>query len=156
MKLKATFVAMTALVLVAGCNRGATNNAGAANNSVAANTTANAAAPTPATPAPAATAGAPVDRAFLTASAWGSAGCANVGTFASDGTMQSPDGPGTWTLEGNTLTLTQGGRSVPATVSRDGANLVVTNPANPAQSETMVPCPATGGAAADAPEADGE
>jgi hypothetical protein len=144
-------IAAASIIFVAGCNRGAANNSA---NKAAPTNTANAAAPAPAPAAPAApAAGAPVDAAFLTAQPWGPNGmCAEATKFNADGTLTDNDGPGTWTLQGNTLTVTQRGRPQPATVSRNGSNLVAANPANPAESMTLSPCPAgsggSGGAAA--------
>jgi hypothetical protein len=148
----AAVLAVASIVMVAGCNRGATNNS--TNKAAPANSTNSAAAA--ATPAPAA-GGDAVDAAFLTASAWGRDGtCTEATTFNADGTMSDKDGPGTWTLQSALLTVTQKGEAQPATVSRSGNNLVAGNPANPAQTLTLTPCPLTGGADAAAAEEDGE
>jgi hypothetical protein len=146
-------LAAVSIIFVAGCNRGAANNS--ANKAAPANTAnTTAAAPAPAAPAPAA--GAPVDAAFLTSSAWGRNGsCAEAATFNADGTFSDKDGPGTWTLQGNTLTVTQNGQPQPATLSRSGDNMIAANPANPAQTLTLTPCVAGAGAAG-AGEADAE
>jgi hypothetical protein len=154
-KHSAAVLAAASIIFVAGCNRGG-NNA-SANKAAPANTTntTNSAAPAPA-PAPAA-GGAAVDTAFVTSGPWGPAGdCSEAITFNADGTTTGGDGPGTWTLQGNTLTLTRNGRPQPATVSRNGDSMVATNPANPSQTMTLTRCPAGAGAGAAGGEADGE
>jgi hypothetical protein len=157
-KQSAAMLAAASIVFVAGCNRGATNNSA---NKAAPSNSANsaAAAPAPAATPAAAGGGAPVDAAFLTAHPWAPAGrCAEATTFNADGTVEDEkDGPGTWTLQGNTLTVTQKGRPQPANVTRSGENLIAANPANPAQTMTITPCPATADGAADEAEgAEGE
>lgn len=145
-------LAAASIIFVAGCNRGATNNSA---NKAAPTNSANSAAAAPAPAATPAAGGAPVDVAFLTAHPWGPSGeCSEATTFNADGTLVDKDGPGTWTLQGNTLTVTQKGKPQPATVTRSGDNMIAANPANPAQSMTVMPCPATAGGAADA-EAEG-
>jgi hypothetical protein len=151
-KQSGAILAAASIIFVAGCNRGATNNS--ANKAAPSNSTNSAAAPA-AAPAPAG-GDSPVDAAFLTAHPWAPSGkCAEATTFNADGTVQDKkDGPGTWTLQGNTLTVTQKGRPQPVTVTRSGDNMMAANPANPAQTMTIVACPATAGGAADA-EAEG-
>jgi hypothetical protein len=156
-KHSAAILAAASIIFVAGCNRGATNNSA---NKAAPSNSANSAAAAPAPAAtPAAAGGAAVDAAFLTAHPWAPAGkCAEATTFNADGTVEDKkDGPGTWTLQGNTLTVTQKGQPQPANVTRSGDNLIAANPANPAQTMTITPCPATADGAADAEEgAEGE
>ena len=143
MKTKTALLALTALVLVSGCNRGAGNNAAAANSAASNTATSNAsnASASAATPA-----GGPVDRAFI-AGTWGlDAACQATFTFTADGTVTSPSGRGQWTLEGRTLTVTENGRASPSGVGRNGDNLVLSNPANPDEQMSLTRCPAGSGA----------
>ncbi len=139
---KSALLALTALVLVAGCNRGATNNA-SANNS----TTANTAAAAPA--APAAAAGGTLDQAFLVGH-WGAAGdCSRTLSFAADGTAMSTGeaDPARFTVEGGNIVITPTGQPAqPQPAMRSGDKLVLTGPQG--QQLTMTRCPA---AAATAP-----
>lgn len=139
MKKTTTLLALTALTVAAGCNRGATNNAGAS-NSAAANTAA------PAAPAPAAAGG--VDQAFVTGH-WGATpDCARTISFNADGTAtNSGDAEvARWTLQGNTLTVTPPGEGPqPGTVARSGDNLVLSDPGG--QTMTLIRCAAAGAAA---------
>lgn len=126
MKMRTTLLALTALALVSGCNRG-----GATNNTTAGNSAGNAAAPANAT-APAAAdnsageaaadgeSGGSVDVAFLTGR-WGMNGdCAMTMEFRADGTATPPEGS-TYTVEGNVVTVTSPGQPPdPRTVTRTG------------------------------------
>ena len=76
---KYALLAVTALVLVTGCNRGAGNNS-AANASATTNTANSAATVAPVAPA---AGGTPVTSASLVGT-WGQDGCANAMTFAAD------------------------------------------------------------------------
>ena len=140
MQAKTALLAMTAIALLAGCNRGAANNSAKATNS----TNATAAAPAaPAAPAPTATAaaGQPVDAAFLTANSWAPAGmCEDALTFNADGTIAAGDDTGNWQLAGSNLTLTKEGETPETwTVSRNGNNLTMAMGAN---TMTVGACPA--------------
>ncbi len=139
MHAKTALLAMTAIALLAGCNRGAANNSAKAGNTM--NTAA--AAPAAPAPAPAATAatGQPVDAAFLTANAWAPAGmCEQALTFNSDGTIEAGNDTGNWALAGSTLTLTKEGEPAETwTVSRSGDNLTMAMGAN---TMTVGACPA--------------
>lgn len=142
MHAKTALLAMTAIALLAGCNRGAANNSAKAGNTI--NTAAAApAAPAPVAPAPAApaAAGQPVDAAFLTANAWAPAGmCEDALTFNSDGTIEAGNDTGAWALAGSTLTLTKEGEPAETwTVSRSGENLTMAMGAN---TMTVGACPA--------------
>ena len=150
-KTKMVLLGVTAIMLVSGCNRGAANNS--ANKAATTNTVA--AAPAPAAPAPAAApTGAPVDAAFLTANPWAPAGaCAQAMTFNADGTASSEGEDGTWSMTGNSLTMTkEGGQSQTLTASRSGNDLVLTKDG---QSITASACPAGSGAEPAAEKAEG-
>lgn len=143
MNAKPILLAMTAVALLAGCNRGSANNsAKAANTSNATAAAPVAPAPVaPAAPAQPAAATEPVDESFLTANPWAPAGmCANARTFHPDGTVTAGEDGGNWELEGATLTLSQEGTDVTEvwTVARSGSDLVLSGPAN----MTVSPCPA--------------
>lgn len=140
MHAKTALLAMTAIALLAGCNRGAANNSAKAGNTA---NTAAAAPMAPAAPAPAATAaaGQPVDAAFLTANSWAPAGmCAEALTFNSDGTIEAGNDTGNWALAGSALTLTKEGETPETwTVSRSGDNLTMAMGGN---TMTVGACPA--------------
>lgn len=140
MHAKTALLAMTAIALLAGCNRGAANNSAKAGNTA---NTAAAAPAAPAAPAPAATAaaGQPVDAAFLTANSWAPAGmCAEALTFNSDGTIEAGNDTGNWALAGSALTLTKEGETPETwTVSRNGDNLTMAMGGN---TMTVGACPA--------------
>mgnify|MGYP001003675642 CR=1 FL=1 len=140
MHAKTALVAMTAIALLAGCNRGAANNSAKAANSSNA-TAAAPAAPAPAAPAAAPAAGQPVDAAFLTANPWAPAGmCEDALTFNSDGTISAGNDTGNWELAGSTLTLTKQGEPAETwTVSRSGDSLTMAMGAN---AMTVGACPA--------------
>ena len=116
MKSKLLLTTMTAMILVAGCSPGATNNV-TANVAANAATPANATAATPANgAAPANSADAapvstgPVDQAFLVGR-WGMAGdCSQVMEFKADGTATPPEGS-TYTISGSTVTVTSPGHA---------------------------------------------
>lgn len=140
MHAKTTMLAITALALMAGCNRGAANNSAKAGNTTTANTTiaaAPAVAPAPAAPV---AAGSPVDAAFLTANPWAPAGmCAQAMTFNEDGTASMNGEEGTWELAGDTLTMQkEGGTPRTIMVARSGDNLVMTKDG---QAATASACP---------------
>ena len=142
MHAKTALLAMTAIALLAGCNRGAANNSAKAGNTT--NTAAAApVAPAPAAPAPTATAaaGQPVDAAFLTANSWAPPGqCAEALTFNSDGTIEAGNDTGNWALAGSTLTLTKEGETAETwNVSRSGQDLTM---AMGASTMTVSACPA--------------
>ena len=148
---KTALLALTSVALIAGCNRGASNNTAA--NNTAGNTTANNSASTnSAAPAPAAGAESTVAGSFL-AGHWGPAGnCALTLSFSQDGTVQSSDEPqpGRWRLEGgNMLVVEPAGQPPQRTpVTRNGDSLVLTTPAGQ-QVLTRCPAPAqTSGAGA--------
>jgi len=150
MHAKYALLAVTALALVTGCNRGAGNNS-AANQSATGNS-ANAAAPV----APTAAAGGAMDRAFLVGH-WGMAGnCSRTVSFNADGTgAATGETGGTWTLEGNTIVLTdEDPQPERMTVARVGDNLSITGGPE-GQSMTMTRCATAtvAPAGADAPEA---
>ena len=134
---KAALLALTAVVLVAGCNRGSTANKSTSNTT----TTTNTAAAAPAAPA----AGGTVDRAFVVGH-WGSNGdCSRTVSFNADGTGSATgeENAGGWSLEGNNLVLTAPGdptQRVP--VSRSGDNLVMSGPQG--QQATMTRCASAG------------
>jgi hypothetical protein len=142
---KPALLAMTALALVTACNRGGTaNNSAAPGNA----TSTNSAATTPATgPGPAAAAGGAVDRNFVVGH-WGAAGdCSRTLSFNADGTTAGgPLDGATWTLEGNTLSVTEPGeKPEPAQVTRSGDNLALTGPDGQQMTLTRCATAGTGG-----------
>ena len=126
MKTKLAIVAMTGLVLVAGCNRGATNNSANGTNSANSSTTNNSAAAAPAA-APAA-GGAALTQAALVGT-WGQDNCSNSMTFAADGTATSTSSKianTRWSLDGNTIVITSPGEPdtrMPATITDQGLQI---------------------------------
>jgi hypothetical protein len=126
MKTRTTLLALTALVLVAGCSRGGTaNKAATGNTATNAAAPANTAAPanagnTAADAGDAGEGGGVVDIAFLTGR-WGMNGdCSHTMEFRADGTTSPPEGS-TYTVEGNVVTVTDPGRPPdPRTVTRTG------------------------------------
>jgi hypothetical protein len=155
---RAALLALTSTALVAGCNRGAGNNAAAGNT--AGNTASNQAATTnAAAPAPAAGAEKTVAGSFL-AGHWGPAGnCSLTLSFSQDGTAQSSDEPqpGRWRLEGGNMLVIEPPGQPPQrmAVERNGDSLVMVTPGG-RQVLTRCPAPASGAAAApgaEAPEA---
>lgn len=101
---KYTLLAVTTLALLAGCNRGATNNSAGTNNSATGNS-ATATAPV----APPAAAGGAVDQNALLGH-WGMAGnCSQTLSFNGDGsaTATGEENPVRWSMEGSTLVTTE-------------------------------------------------
>lgn len=129
MHTKTSLLAVAAIALLAGCNRGAANNSAAANATASANTAAPAApaAPVPA-PAPGGANG-PVDQAFVTGHWGGGGNCAQTISFNADGTATATgeNDPIRWSLEGNTMiTIENEDPPERVTVARGGDRLVVT------------------------------
>ena len=148
MHVRSALLAVTALALVTGCNRGASNNSAGANSS----TTANSAAPvTPGGPG----AGAPggggaVDQASLIGH-WGMAGdCSQTVSFNADGTATATgeEDPVRWTLEGNTIVTTEGNDPPErASIARNGEGLTVTPQTGATMQLTRCAAPAPAGGA---------
>lgn len=154
MRRSTAIMAATAILLVAGCNRGTGNNS--TNAAAPANSTNSAAAAPAAAPAPAPAAGGSVDQAFLVGH-WGANGdCSRTLTFNADGTaVTSGDNEvGRWRLEGNQL-VTQGPGEAPqpVPVSRRGDTLILTGPQGQQAALTRCAAAASSTPAAGAPAA---
>ena len=141
MKGKIALLAVTSVVLVAGCNRGGTADNMAAANAANSETT-NAVA----TSNSAAAAGGAVDQAFVTGH-WGVGGdCSRTLTFNADGTATATgeNDPVRWTLEGNIITTVEGDNPPErANVTRNGDRMVVTPEGNQTMELTRCASPAT-------------
>jgi hypothetical protein len=141
MKITGLLLSLSALVLVAGCNRGASTNNSTANKSASTNAAAPAAGGN--------AAGGAIDQAAIQGH-WGNGNCAQTFTFNADGTAtNSMDGEvARWTLAGNTLTVTPPNQAPqPSTVTQQGDNLVMNQGG---QTVTLMRCPAAAPSAAGA------
>ncbi len=151
MKIKFAIIAMTGLTLMAGCNRGATNNSASAN---ATNNSATANAAAPAAPgATAAGAGSPVDQAFLVGHWAQGSDCSSTMSFNADGTAEATGETeqARWRLEGGAVIAGPVGKpDVRTPVSRNGDKLVLTGPQGQTMTLSRCPSAATGAPASDA------